>query len=211
MQSYDQSKNSTSNEDANTANPSHQSFLSNNYTIVSTKIDPSLTLDSTDVDIDDAEVALILPTPPSQTGTGHPMSLRDRIDVISLTFPPRNSKSPVDPAPPFTSPHVAVKSQQTLSQKVLPASKPPPTLSTKDMFSSLTYDSFWSSHTGLTTPQSRQDPHSDISTDYPPTFQPSGSDYNNTNSHLLHNPISTSSNVIPEPNPDRQRSLGVPA
>jgi hypothetical protein len=132
-----------------------------------------------EVDIEDAGVALTLPTPPSQTGTG------DQIDIIGLTSPPRNSKSPVDPAPPFTSPHVAVKPQQGLSQKVLPTPKAPPTLS-NDMFSSsLTYDSFWSTHTGLTTPQSRQGPHSDIATDYPPTFQTSGSDYNNTTNSRL--------------------------
>ena len=211
MQGYDQSKNSTSNEDANTANRAQQSFPSNDFAL-STNIDPSLTPDSMEVDVEDAEVALTLPTPPSQTGTDHLMSLGDQIDVIGLTSPPQSSKSPIDPAPPFTSPHATVKSQRGLSQKVLPASKAPPTLSTKDMFSSsLTYDSFWSSHTGLTTPQSRQGPHSDITMDYPPTFQTSGSDYNNTiNSHLLHNPASTS-NIISQPNPDRQRNSGVPA
>ena len=210
MQGYDQSKNGTSNEDANAANPAQQSFPSNDYTI-STNIDQSLTLDSMEVDIEDTEVALTLPTPPSQTGTDHPMSLGDQIDVIGVTSP-RNSKSPIDPAPPFASPHVAVKLQRGLSQKVLPAPKAPPTLSTKDMFSSsLTYDSFWSSHTGLTTPQPRQGSHSDITTDYPPTFQTSLSDYNNTNSHLLHNPASSSNNIISQPNPDRQRNFGVPA
>lgn len=164
------------------------------------------------VDIEDAEVAP-LPSLPSQTGMDHLMPLGDQIDVIGLVSPPRNSKSPVDPAPPFTIPIVAVKPQRGLSQKVLPAPKPPPTLSTKDMFSSsLTYDSFWSSHTGLTTPQSRQGRHSNIPIDYLPTFQTSGSDFNNTtNNHLLHNPASTSNNVISQPNPDRQRNFGVSA
>lgn len=166
-----------------------------------------------EVDTEDVDVALPLLTPPSQTGTDHTMPLGDQIDVIGLASPLRNSKSPIDTAPPFTSPHVAVKPQLGLSQKAFPAPKAPPTLSTKDVFSSsLTYDSFWSSHTGLTTPQSRQGPHSDIATDYPPTFQTSGSDYNNpTNSHLLHNPASKSNNIIPQPNPDRQRNFGVPA
>ena len=164
-----------------------------------------------EVDIEDTEVALTLPTLPSQTGMDHPLPLGDQIDAVGLVSP-RNSKSPVDPAPPFTGPHVAVKPQRGLSQKVLPAPKPPTTLSTKDMFSSsLTYDSFWSSHTGLTTPQSRQGPHSDIMMDYTPTFHTSGSDYNSaTNSHLLHNSVSTS-NVIPQPNPERQRNFSVPA
>ena len=164
--------------------------------------------------IEDAEVALALPTLPSQTGMDPPMPLGDQIDVIGLVSPPRSSKSPIDPAPPFSSPHVTVKPQRGLSQKVPPVPKAPPTLSTKDMFSSssLTYDSFWSSHTGLTMPQSRQGPHSDIVMDYPPTFQTSGSDYNNTtNSHLLHSSASTSNNVIPQTNPDRQRNFGVPA
>jgi hypothetical protein len=196
LQGYDQSKNNTSNEDANAANHAQQSFPSNDYT---TNIDPSLTPDSMEVDIEDAQVALTLPTPPSQTGTDHPMPLRDQIDVVGLTSPPRNSKSPIDPAPPFTSSHVTVKPQRGLSQKVLPAPKALPTLSTKDMFSSsLTYDSFWSSHTGLTTPQSRQGPHSDITTDYAPTFQTSGSDYNNTTSYtiLLRHLIISSRNQI---------------
>lgn len=168
-------------------------------------------MDSMEVVIEDAEVALTLPTLPSQTDIDHAMPLGDQIDAIGLVSPPRNSKSPVDPAPPFLSPHVAIKSQRGLFQKVPPAPKAPPTLSAKDMFSSssLTYDSFWSSHTGLTTPQSRQGPHSDIAMDYPPTFQTSGSDYNNTtNSHFLHNSASTS---IPQTNPDRQRNFGVPA
>lgn len=162
--------------------------------------------------MEDAEVALTLPTPPSQTGMDHSMPSGDQIDVAGLVSPPRNSKSPVDPAPPFSTPYVAVKPQRGLSQKVLPALKAPPTLPTKDMFSnSLTYDSFWSSHTGPTIPQSRQGPHIDITMDYPPTFQTLGSDYNNaTNIHLLHNPVSTS-NVIPQPNPERQRNFGVPA
>ena len=209
LQGYDQSKNCTSNEDANAANPAQQSFLINDYTI-STNFDPSLTPDTMDVDIEHAEVALTLSTSPSQTGTGHPTPLGDQIHVIGLTSPPRSSKSPVDPAPPCTSPFVAVKTQRGLTQKVLPA---PKALSTKDMFSSsLTYDSFWSSHTGLTTPQSRQGPHSDITADYPPTFQTSVSDCNNTtNSHLLHNPASTSINVISQPNSDRQRNFGMPA
>ena len=212
LQGYDQSKNNTSNEDANAANHAQQSFPSNDYTI-STNIDPSLTPDSMEVDMENTEVALTLPTPASQTGTDHPMPLGDQIDVTSVRSPPRNSKSPIDPALPFTSPHVTVKPQRGLSQKVLPAPKAPPTLSTKDMFSSsLTYDSFWSSHTGLTTPQSRQGQHSDITTDYPLTFPTSGSDYNNiTNSHLLHNPASTSNDIIPQPNSDRQRNFGMPA
>ena len=203
MQNYDQRKNSTSNEDAN---PAQQTFPSNEYTI-STNVDPSLTPDSMEVDIEDAEVALALPTPPSQTGMDHPMPLGDQIDSIGLVSPLRNSESPVDPAPSFTNPHV-VKPQRGLSKKVFPAPKAPPAL-TKDMFSSsLTYDSFWSSHTGLTTPQSRQGPHSDITMDYPPTFQSSAGDYNNTtNSHLT----STINNVIPQPNSDRQRNFGVPA
>ena len=193
---YDQSKNSTCNEYANAGNHAQQTFPSNDYTI-STDIDPSLTPDSMEVDIEDADVALTLPTTPSQTGTDHPVALGDQIDVIGLTTTPRNSKSPIDPAPPFTSPHAAVKSQRGLSQKGLPAPKAPPTLSTKDIFSSsLTYDSFWSSHAGLTTPQSRQGLHSDIAMDYPPTF---------------HNPASTSNNIIPQPNSDRQRNFGVPA
>jgi hypothetical protein len=165
-----------------------------------------------EVDVEDAELALNLPTLPSQTGMDHLIPLGDQFDVIGLVSPSRNSKSPIDPAPPFTNPHIAVKPQRGLSQKVLPAPKAPLTLSTKDMFSSsLTYDSFWSSHTGLTTPQSRQGPHSDTM-DYPPTFQTSSSDYNNTtNSHLLHNQSSISKNVIPQPNSDRQRNFGVPA
>ena len=150
-----------------------------------------------EVDINDAEVALTLPTPPSQSGMDRPMPLGDQINVIGLTSPPRNSKSPVEPSPPFTSPHVAAKPQRGLTQKELPAPNAPPTLSTKDIFSSsLTYDSFWSSHAGLTTPQSRQGLHSDIAMDYPPTF---------------HNPASTSNNIIPQPNSDRQRNFGVPA
>jgi len=196
FQSYDQSKNSTCNEDANAANPAQQTFSSNDY-IISTNVNPHLTPDSMEVDINDAEVALTLPTPPSQSGMDRPMPLGDQINIIGLTSPPRNSKSPVEPAPTFTSPHVAVKPQRGLTQKVLPAPNAPPTQSTKDIFSSsLTYDSFWSSHTGITTPQSRQGLHSDTAMDYPPTF---------------HNPTSTSNNIIPQPNSDRQRNFGVPA
>ena len=168
------------------------------------------------MEVDDAEVTPSLPTPPCQTGTGHTIPL---LDAIGLPSPPRNSKSPVDSVPSSTNPHPTPKPQRGRSQKVPTAPKAPPTLSTTDLFnfsssSSLTYDSFWSSHTGPTTPQSRRGSHNDSITDYPPTSQTSGSDYNNgiaTASHPLNNPVSTSSNIIPQPKSHQQWDFSVPA
>jgi hypothetical protein len=170
-----------------------------------------------EVVVEDTENALSLPTPPSQTGTDHPTPLGDQIDAIGLISPPRNSKSPIDPAPPLPNSHSTVKPQRR-SQKVPTVLRAPTSSSTKDIFNStstsnLTYDSFWSSHTGPTTPQSRRDSHSDIMADYPLALQTSGNDYNSriTSTSLLNNPVSTSNNIISQPNPDRQRNFGVPA
>ena len=205
LQVYDQSKNHTCNEDANAANSARQSFPIEDHAI-SSNIDSSLRLTTSgfmEVDIEDAEVTPSLPTPPSQTGT-NPMPLGDQIDAIGLPSSPLNSKLPADPTPPLMNPHSTVKPQRGRSQKVHSVPKAPLTLSTKDMFnfsstSNLTYDSFWSSHTGPTTPQSSRGSHGDIVTDYPLTFQTSGSDDNNG--------IATFS----QPNSDRQRNFGVPA
>ena len=171
-----------------------------------------------EVDLEDAQGTLSLPTPPSQTATDHTMLLGDQIETIGLPSR-RNSKSPVDPATSLPNPHPTVKPQRGRSQKAPAAPKAPPTLSTKDIFnfsssSNLTYDSFWSSHTGPTTPQPTRNLLSDSMADYPSTFQTSESDYTNgvvTTSHPLTNPASTSNDIIPQPNSDRQRNFGVAA
>ncbi|KAF8811166.1 hypothetical protein BYT27DRAFT_7134146 [Phlegmacium glaucopus] len=219
LQCYDQSKNDTSNEDSNTASSAQPSCPINDYTTLS-NTDPSLRLttpDFVDVDVlEDAEVTLSLPY---ETGKDHASSLGDQIDAISLPSPPRNSKSPVDPALSLTNSLPTVKPQRGRSQKAPTALKAPSTLSTKDMFnfsssSNLTYDSFWSSHTGPTAPQSTRGSYTDSFADYPPTFPSSGGDYNNgisTTSQPSNNPILTSNNIVPQPNPDLQRNFGVPA
>ncbi|KAF8811152.1 hypothetical protein BYT27DRAFT_6458076 [Phlegmacium glaucopus] len=151
-------------------------------------------------------------------GKDHALSLEDQINAIGPPSPPRNSKSPVNPGLSFTNPLPTVKPQRGRSQKAPTALEAPSTLSTKDMFnfsssSNLTYDSFWSSHTGPTVPQSTRGSYTDSFADYPPTFPSSGGDYNNgisTTSRPSNNPISTSNNVVPQPNPDLQRNLGVP-
>lgn len=199
FQSYDQSKNHTSNEDAIVANPAQQSCPISDHAI-SPNIDPSLRLTTPDlmeVDLGDVEATLSLPT----AGADHAIPLGDHIDATGLPSP-RNSKSPVDPALSLTNFHPTAKPQRGRSQKMPTAPKAPSMLSTKDMFnfsssSSLTYDSFWSSHTGPTAPQSTRGLHSD-NVDYPSTLQPSGSDFNNgisISTYPLNTSASASNNI----------------
>jgi len=200
-----------------------KSYPVNDYTTISSNIDASVRMMTPDfmdgVILEDAQATLSLP-PPCQTSTDHGMTLGDQIDAIS--FPsPRNSKSPVDPSLSLTNSLPTAKPQRGRSQKTPTVPKAPSSLSTKDIFnfnssSSLTYDSFWSSHTGPMVPQLTRGSHNDGIADHLPTFQTSDYlDYNNeiatTQTRPLNNPPSTTNDIIPQLNPDLRRNFSVPA
>ncbi|KAH9475885.1 hypothetical protein JR316_0011446 [Psilocybe cubensis] len=146
-------------------------------------IDPALRSDlpstSSDVVVDSHNRA----TPPAGSGAIVPSTSNEDINIpqrelslptASLTPPEENSESPVDSQSSMAN-HTSGMSSHFRMPKAPHTPKPPTSLTSKDMYSfsstsTLTYDSFWSSHSGSTTPRPR--PSREPSTnEFTPTFQ----------------------------------------